>query len=179
MTIKRNSLTNGASATVNVLDNVITPIQSSGSIDNPITAPILTFKEKFKKGVDAAKKSEAIAGLSEVEVTEAFKLFDVMVKQQGLSAAPVIEENCVIEMDLMLGGHLKIVPPTGYHVMQGKRQMDIDGEKGNRENMLSTYVMAACSTIDDKPMAMHDLAERFTARDLRVALDFFCRINLL
>jgi hypothetical protein len=135
--------------------------------------------DDFKSKIAEAKNSEQIAGLSDEQRDKAFDLLEIMVAQAERCHTPVLGSDCTIEMGLMKGGVLKICEPNGHHVMQGKRQMKLLSEKGDSDEMLSTYIMAACSTIDDKPAAMHDIHERLTARDFTIALGFFCRINLL
>lgn len=144
----------------------------------------ITGADELRNKLTEAKKSDVISGLTDEQKDKAFEVIDLMIKQMDCAHSPELSEDCTIEMELMKGGKIKIVPPTGYHVMQGKRQMKLLTEKGDSEEMLPAYIMCACSDITElngepKPLAMHDMNDKLTARDFNVLLGFFCRINLL
>jgi hypothetical protein len=131
--------------------------------------------DQLVENLKKVKLSDKVAGLSGDEKKKAFELIDMWAGQMAIAKIPVVATDCTIEMDLMKGGHIKIIPPTGYNVMQGKRQMEVT----DKENILPTYIMVSCAEIDGKPMAMHDLNERLTARDFNILFGYFCRLNLL
>lgn len=137
-----------------------------------------SYGDKLKLKLADARKSDKIAGLSDDEKDKAFELLEAMVAQLDRAHTPSISNDFIIDMDLMKGGHITLIEPTGHHTMQAKRAMQLYGKTGDIGELINVYTMVCCATIDDKPMAIHDV-ERLHAHDFNVLLEFFCRINLL
>jgi len=113
----------------------------------------------------------------------AYNLMEVMAKNIANTHAPEIMADGSIEMALTKGGRVRLAPAGGRHIMEAARLQSTFSEKARNETE-DMYVMVACADItDDKeeflPMAVTDIEDRLTARDLRVLLDAFRNINLL
>lgn len=114
----------------------------------------------------------------------ALQIMETMADNFDRSHTPELKPGGVIRMELMLGGILVINAPNGGHSMAAARLQSTYSEAAKNET-IDEYTLVACSEISDKdtgemiPMAVSDLSDRFTVRDLRVALDAFRSINLL
>lgn len=152
----------------------------AASIDVPDDSSVPVSKaDQISAIVENAKNSPQFSGLSDEQKEVAMEIVKGMFDRFPTLDFPIQNADGTIEMDLMLGGHIKLSVPKGYQVMAAQREMTLTGEKGEKDDMLPVYVLAACAEIDGEPASIFDIHEKLSARDFTTLLNYFRSINLL
>jgi hypothetical protein len=155
-------------------------IEKNGSVNPkpPKPAKPKTYSETIKERLKDARQGE-LKDISKESQDVVSHVMEIVAKQYDLCNYPDVADDLTIKMELMRGGTLTLVPPTGYHAMAASRLMKLSNEKGDEETMYPAYLMAACADLGGEMASIAELQEKMTARDFNTALTFFRRINLI
>lgn len=147
---------------------------------SPVEAEASVGKsEQISKILENAKNSPGFEKFTDEQKEISLEIAKNIFERYPTLDFPKTNPDGTIEMDLMDGGRIVVNAPKGNHVMSAQREMDLCNEKGDKDEMLPIYVMAACSNIDGEPVSIFDLTDKLTARDFKNLVAFFRVTNLL
>jgi hypothetical protein len=148
---------------------------------NPAAASVKAIKksDQITKILESAKDSPQFANFSDEQKEIAIEIVKGMFDRFPTLDFPKQNDDGSIEMDLMDGSHIHITAPKCSHVITAQRDMETVGEKGDKDDMLPIYTMAACSNIDGEPVSVLSMGDKLTARDFKNLIAYFRSSNLL